>query len=318
MSFNQFKPTGTIPHNHLLKLMDYSREDIYEILHLALKLKRERQAGIKHTMLSGKTLALIFTMNSTRTRLSFEMGMRQLGGDVLFLSSADIQLSRGESIYDTAMVLNRMGIHGVMIRTFEQDHVDDLAKYGTYPVINGLTDSWHPCQVLADIMTVYENFNTLDNIKLTFCGEGNNMSHSLMVICAKLGIEIAIAGPKAYSPKQEIVDYARSIGGKVTITDNLEEALKGADVVYTDVFFSMGQKDDPNKLPSLMPYQVNAKSLELTGKDSTIFLHCLPAHRGEEVTGEVIDGPKSRVFDEAENRLHAQKAVLVLLMDRNI
>lgn len=316
MKFEDYKEKGWIPHKHLLSLNDYSKEDIYEILKLAIRLKKERAAGVKHNILNGKTLALIFTMNSTRTRLSFEMGMRQLGGDILFLSAADIQLSRGESIYDTAMVLNRMGLSGVMIRTFEQQHVDDLAKFGTYPVINGLTDSWHPCQVLGDILTVYENFNTFDNIKLTFSGEGNNMSHSLLVICAKLGIEIAIASPKNYAPKPEVVEYARKFSDKITITDNLNEALKGADVVYTDVFFSMGQKDDPMKRPSLMPYQINKDNFKLTGKDSTIFLHCLPAHRGEEVTTEVIDGPNSRIFDEAENRLHIQKAILALLLTK--
>jgi ornithine carbamoyltransferase len=317
MNFNNYKPIGKIPQKHMLSLNDYSREDIYEILKLAIKLKKERAEGIKHDIMKDKTLALIFTMNSTRTRLSFEMGMRQLGGDTLFLSAADIQLSRGESIYDTAMVLNRMGLSGVMIRTFEQQHVDDLAKFGTYPVINGLTDSWHPCQVLADIMTVYENFGTLDGLKLTFSGEGNNMSHSLMVICAKLGIEYAVAGPKEYAPKPEIVDYARNIGGKVLITDDIEAAMKGSDVIYSDVFFSMGQKDDPNKKGALMPFQVNSRALSMTGKDSTIFLHCLPAHRGEEVTAEIIDGPHSRVFDEAENRLHSQKAILALLLNKN-
>lgn len=316
MNFNDYKPKGSISERHMLSLNDYSREDIYEILKLALKLKKERAEGIKHDIMKDKTLALIFTMNSTRTRLSFEMGMRQLGGDTLFLSAADIQLSRGESIYDTAMVLNRMGLSGVMIRTFEQQHVDDLAKYGTYPVINGLTDSWHPCQVLADIMTVYENFGTLEGLKITFSGEGNNMSHSLMVICAKLGIDYAVAGPKAYAPKPEIVEYSRSFGSKVLVTDNIEEAMYGADVVYSDVFFSMGQKDDPNKNGALMPFQVNQRSFSMTGKDSTIFLHCLPAHRGEEVTSEIIDGPNSRVFDEAENRLHAQKAVLALLLGK--
>lgn len=316
MNFSEYKSKGYIEHKHLLHLIDYSTSEICEILHLAMKLKREHYEGVEHKHLKGKTLALIFTMNSTRTRLSFEMGMRQLGGDVLFLSSQDIQLSRGESIYDTAMVLNRMGLSGVMIRTFEQKHVDDLAKYGTYPVINGLTDSWHPCQVLADLLTVYENFNTFDNIKLTFMGEGNNMAHSLIVICAKLGVEIAIGCPKNYSPKREIVDYARSIGGKVTVTQDIGEALKGADAVYTDVFFSMGQRDDPEKYCALMPYQVNKESFALTGKDSTIFLHCLPAHRGEEVTADIIDGSMSRVFDEAENRLHVQKAVLCLLLNR--
>ena len=316
MNFNDYVAKGTIKQSHLLSLQDYSKEDIYEILKLALKLKKERLEGIKHTMLSGKTLALIFTMNSTRTRLSFEMGMRQLGGDILFLSAADIQLSRGESIHDTAMVLNRMGLSGVMIRTFEQEHVDDLAKFGTYPVINGLTDSWHPCQVLADVLTVYENFGRFDGIKIAFCGEGNNMSHSLMVICSKLGMKIAVVGPKAYSPKPEIIEYCRNIGGDVLVTDNQELGMKDADVVYADVFFSMGQKDDPNKKISLMPYQVNAKSVAMTGKKSTIFLHCLPAHRGEEVTSEIIDGPISRIFDEAENRLHVQKAVLLLLLDK--
>lgn len=314
MKFEEYKPLGKINNENLLKLQDYTKEEIFEILHLALKLKAEMKAGVKHDILKGQTLALIFTMNSTRTRVSFEMGMRQLGGDVLFLSSQDIQLSRGESIKDTALVLNRMGIHGVMIRTFLQSHVDELAEYGTYPVINGLTDFWHPCQVLADLMTIYEKFGTFDNIKLAFCGEGNNMAHSLMVICAKIGVKCAIVGPKNYSPKQEVIDYCESIGGDIQVTDSIEEGLKDADAVYTDVFFSMGQQDDVNKKDAIMPYQVNAKSFAMTGKDTSIFLHCLPAHRGEEVTSEVIDGDKSVIFDEAENRLHAQKAVLALLM----
>ncbi len=316
VNFNDYKPIKSIPHTHLLHLKDYSTESIYEILKYAIELKNEMKTGIRNTILSGKTLALIFTMNSTRTRLSFEMGMRQLGGDVLFLSSTDIQLSRGESIYDTAKVLNRMGLSGVMIRTFEQDHVNDLAKHGDYPVINGLTDSWHPCQVLADLLTVYENFGKFEGIKLAFCGEGNNMAHSLIIICAKLGVEIAIIGPSAYQPKKEVVEYARSIGGKVTITDDRALGLKDADVIYTDVFFSMGQQNDPNKFPSLMKYQVNAEGMKMTGKENSIFLHCLPAHRGEEVTSEVIDGEQSRVFDEAENRLHVQKAVLALLINK--
>jgi ornithine carbamoyltransferase len=209
-----------------------------------------------------------------------------------------------------------MGLSGVMLRTFDQQHVEDLAKFGDYPVINGLTEMWHPCQVLADLMTVYENFGTFDNIKLTFSGEGNNMCHSLMEICSKLGVEFAVAGPKNFAPKPEIVEYAKSFGGKITVTDDIKKAMKGSDVIYSDVFFSMGQKDDPIKKPSLMPFQVNKESFAMTGKDSTIFLHCLPAHRGEEVTSDIIDGPMSRIFDEAENRLHVQKAILVLLLGK--
>ncbi|MDR1093048.1 MAG: ornithine carbamoyltransferase [Clostridiales bacterium] len=312
MDLHNYKPKGTILQRHLLSLADYSRNDIYEILHLAKLLKLWQKKGKKHELLKGKTLAMIFAKSSTRTRISFEQGIRQLGGQSLFLSSADIQLGRGETIGDTAKVLSRYGIDGVMIRTFKQSDVEELARAGDFPVINGLTDDFHPCQALADIMTVYEVFGALADVKLTFIGDGNNVAHSLMLAGAKTGMEVVCCCPKGHEPSPQVVETARKFG-HITVTDNLDEAAADARVLYTDVFFSMGQADDREKREALAPYQVNAAVLKKAAKDA-IFLHCLPAHRGEEVTADVIDGPQSRIFDEAENRLHAQKAVMSLLM----
>lgn len=240
------------------------------------------------------------------------MGMRQLGGDALFLSTNDIQLGRGEPISDTVRVLERYGISGIMIRTFKQSDVEDLAKYGSIPIINGLTDLCHPCQVLADLLTIWEHFGNLAGRKLAFFGDGNNMANSLMIGCAKCGMEVAIACPEGYEPDQTFLHTAQRFA-KVTVTHDPFEAAKGADALYTDVFFSMGQKPEQEKFDAMMKFQVNGKILA-AAKPEAIFLHCLPAHRGEEVTEEVIDGPASLIFDEAENRLHAQKAVMYLLM----
>lgn len=314
MDVSSYKPKGRIEHKHLLNLLDYSTADIYEILHLAGSLKAAFKRGKKHELLKGKTLAMIFSKSSTRTRVSFEMGMHQLGGHTLFLSSNDIQLGRGETIPDTAGVLSGYGIDGIMIRTFKQSDVEDLAKYGNFSVINGLTDDFHPCQALADIFTLYETYGHLNGIKLAYFGDGNNMAHSLMLAGAKTGMNVCICSPKGFQPNPDITAAAQKFGN-VTVTESVEEAAEGADALYTDVFFSMGQAKDPKKEKALMPYQVNADVLAMAKKDA-VFMHCLPAHRGEEVTEDVIDSTHSIIFQEAENRLHAQKAVMCLLMGK--
>lgn len=315
MDFNSYKPTGKIKNKHMLTLKDYSSEEIFELLKTAIDLKKKQYAGEPHEYLKGKTLALIFAKSSTRTRISFEQGIRQLGGAGLFLSTNDIQLGRGEPIKDTVRVLERMNIDGIMIRTFLQSDLDELAKWGHIPVINGLTDDYHPCQVLADLLTVYEKFGKFEGLKLTFFGDGFNMANSLLLGCAKVGMDICICSPKGFEPKAEIVDAAKksAIGGKITITNDINEAIRGCDVVYTDVFFSMGQEKSEDKVNAMMPMQVNDAMMKKANPDA-IFLHCLPAHRGEEVTDEIIESPQSWVFQEAENRLHAQKAVMYLLM----
>ncbi len=302
---------------HLLSLHDWSTEDILYALDLAEKLKKEQKAGIPHPLLAGKTLGMIFTKSSTRTRVSFEVGMYQLGGNALFLSSNDIQLGRGETIHDTAKVLSRF-LDGIMIRTFKQEDVEDLAKYGSIPIINGLTDLLHPCQILADLLTVKEHCGGLAGKKMAYVGDGNNITHSLLYGCAKVGMDIAVATPENYACDPEVVKNAladaEKTGAKITITTDPKEAVKDADAVYTDTWVSMGQEDQKaEKIKSFSPYQVNEELFSLAKKDA-IFLHCLPAYRGYEVTDEVIDGPNSAVFDEAENRLHAQKAVMVMLM----
>lgn len=303
---------------HLLTLQDWSEDEIYQSLSLALKLKSMQKKGQEQTCLAGKTLAMIFAKSSTRTRVSFEVGTKQLGGHALFLSTADIQLGRGEPISDTAQVLSRM-VDGIMIRTFRQSDLEELAKYGSIPIINGLTDEFHPCQILADLLTIYEHKGTLKGLKLAFVGDGNNMAHSLMIGCSKLGMDVAVASPDGYKPNPIYTAWsvanAAAQGSKVTVCTDPLEACKDADVICTDVWASMGQEGEAAERRKAFEgvYQVNDKALEVA-KPDCIFLHCLPAHRGEEVAAEVIDGRHSVVFDEAENRLHAQKAVLSLLM----
>jgi len=302
---------------HLLTLHDWSTEEILDTLDLADKLKYEQKNGIEHHLLKGKTLGMIFTKSSTRTRVSFEVGMYQLGGSALFLSSNDIQLGRGETIYDTANVLSRF-LDGIMIRTYKQSDVEDLAKYGQIPIINGLTDLVHPCQILADFQTIREHKGKLSGLKLAYIGDGNNMAHSLLYGGAKVGMEIAIATPKEYECDKEVVknamEDAAKTGTKLTITNDPKEAIKDADVVYADTWVSMGQEDEKaKKIKIFKDYQID-KELFSHAKSDAIFLHCLPAYRGYEVTEDVIDGPNSVIFDEAENRLHAQKAVMVKLM----
>ena len=303
---------------HLLTLHDWSKDDILSTLDLADELKKKQKQGIEHHLLKGKTLGMIFSKSSTRTRVSFEVGMYQLGGSALFLSANDIQLGRGESIYDTANVLSRF-LDGIMIRTYKQSDVEDLAKYGTIPIINGLTDLVHPCQILADFQTIREHKGgALGGLKLAYIGDGNNMAHSLLYGGAKVGMDVAVATPAAYMCDAQVVknamEDAKETGAKLTITNDPCEAIAGADVVYADTWVSMGQENEKaEKIKVFKDYQINKELFSKAAKDA-IFLHCLPAYRGYEVTEDVIDGPQSVIFDEAENRLHAQKAVMVKLM----
>lgn len=300
-----------------ISLHDYSCHQIEKLLSLASELKAKQKNGIPYPVLKGKTLGMIFTKSSTRTRVSFEVGMTQLGGYPLFLSSADIQLGRGETIYDTANVLSRF-LDGIMIRTYDHQDVLDLAKYATIPVINGLTDLLHPCQVLADLLTIQEHKGKLAGLKLAYLGDGNNMAHSLLYGCAKMGLDISIATPQGYECSDEVVANAREdakqSGAAIDISSDPERAISGADVVYADTWVSMGQEaEKAERVKIFAPYQINAE-LFSKADDDAIFLHCLPAYRGYEVTEDIIDGPHSVIFDEAENRLHAQKAVMATLM----
>ncbi len=297
---------------HLLKLMDFSKEDINEVLELAADLKYKKKNGIPHELLKGKSLGMIFEKSSTRTRVSFEVGMYDLGGNPMFLSSNDLQIGRGEPTQDTARVLSRF-LDGIMIRTFEQKEVEDLAKYGSIPVINGLTDYCHPCQVLADLMTIKEHKGRLEGLKLCFIGDGNNMANSLIVGGIKMGMKVAIACPETHKPDAELMKWADE-NGEFLCTDNIKEAAKDADVLVTDVWASMGQEAEANERKKIFAgFQINSDIMKLAASDAMV-LHCLPAHRGEEITAEVFEEHANEIFDEAENRLHAQKAVLVKLM----
>jgi len=303
---------------HLLCLSQWTSEEIIETLKLAEKLKYENKHGIRHNhLLKGKSLGLIFSKSSTRTRVSFEVAMYQLGGYTMFLSTNDIQLGRGETVSDTAKTLSRY-IDGIMIRTYKQSDVEELAAYGTIPIINGLTDSQHPCQVLADLQTIKEYKGKFKGLKLAYVGDGNNVANSLMIGCAKVGMDITVATPKGYECDEQSVNHAKEAaaqtGATVITCHDPIEAVKDADVVYTDTWVSMGMETEKEeRVKVFMPYQVN-KELMQKAKEDAIFMHCLPAYRGFEVSADVIDGPQSVVFDEAENRLHAQKAVLVKLM----
>ena len=302
---------------HLLDIGDLSSSEINDLIILSKKLKEEQKNGVSHHLCKGKTLGMIFTKSSTRTRVSFETGIYQLGGYPLFLSSNDIQLGRGETISDTAKTLSRY-IDGIMIRTFKQSDVEDLARYGSVPVINGLTDLMHPCQILADLFTIYEYKGDLKGLKLAYVGDGNNVANSLLQGCVKAGMDISVATPGGFECDAKIstfaVEESKSMGSKVSLCESPEEAVSGADVVYTDTWISMGKESEKeNRIKTFMPYQVNTQLMS-KAKNNAIFMHCLPAYRGYEVTAEVIDGPHSVVFDEAENRLHVQKAVMAMLM----
>ena len=294
---------------HLLKLLDWSPEEITDVLNLADQLKYEKKNGIQHHILKGKTLGLIFQKSSTRTRVSFEVGMYDLGGSALFLSSNDLQIGRGEPVEDTARVLSRY-LDGIMIRTFEQAEVEKLAEYGSIPIINGLTDFCHPCQVLADLMTIREHKGSIKGRKLCYIGDGNNMANSLIVGGIKMGMKVAIGCPKNYQPDAEIMKWAAE-NGDFLCTDDVFEAAKDADVLYTDVWASMGQEGEAEERKKIFKgYQINA-DLMAVAKEDAMVMHCLPAHRGEEITADVLEAHANEIFDEAENRLHAQKAVLV-------
>ena len=298
---------------HLLKLLDLSKEDIIGILNLADQLKYERRHGIAHPLLAGKTLGMIFQKSSTRTRVSFETGIYQLGGQWLFLSSRDLQIGRGEPVEDTARVLSRY-LDGIMIRTFAQAEVESLAEYGSIPVINGLTDFCHPCQVLADLMTVREHKGILEGLKMCYIGDGNNMANSLIVGGLKVGMSVAVACPAAHRPDSAVLDFAAGYGDKFLLTESCAEAAAGADVIFTDVWASMGQEEEAaQRRVAFAGYQVNRELLAAANPECMV-QHCLPAHRGEEITADVFEEHAEEIFDEAENRLHAQKAVMVTLM----
>ncbi len=299
--------------NHLLKMLDLSKEEILELLNLADQLKYEQKHGISHAHLKGQTLGMIFQKASTRTRVSFEVGMSQLGGSALFLSSRDLQIGRGEPVEDTARVLSRY-LDGIMIRTFAQQEVEDLAQHGSIPIINGLTDFAHPCQVLADLMTVREHKGRLEGVKLCYIGDGNNMANSLIVGALKVGMHVSIATPENYRPDASVLEFAKAYDDKFQLCTDPKQAAAGADAVFTDVWASMGQESEAQlRKQAFAGYQINDALLKFCAGDVMV-QHCLPAHRGEEITAEVFELHADEIFDEAENRLHAQKAVMVKLM----
>ncbi|MBN1499475.1 MAG: ornithine carbamoyltransferase [Spirochaetes bacterium] len=302
---------------HLLKDSDLSRDEIISVFELTAKLKKAVKSGKKHALLNGRTLGMIFEKSSTRTRVSFETGMYQLGGHALFLSKNDIQIGRGETIADTSRVLSRY-LDGIMIRTFEQNKINELAEYSSIPVINGLTDDYHPCQALTDYFTIFERVKTLKNVKLAFIGDGNNMVNSLLLTGAILGIDVSVACPAAYTVKPEILEEvmkaASSSGSKITVTDDINLAAYKADYIYTDVWASMGQEEEMNERKKhFESYRISKKLLSDNCPDALV-MHCLPAHRGEEIDADVLESENSIVFDEAENRLHTQKAIMAMLM----
>ncbi len=296
-----------------LKMQDLNHDELMEILELAEKLKYEKKNGIPHEILKGKTLGMIFEKSSTRTRVSFETGIYQLGGMGLFLSSKDTQLGRGEPIRDTARVMSRY-LDGIMIRTFGQEIVEELAEYASIPVINALTDYAHPCQVLADLLTIKEHKGSFEGKKMCFIGDGNNMANSLIVGGLLSGMDVAVATPDDYKPHPTVLDFASKYGSKFTLTNDIFEAARDCDALFTDVWSSMGQEDEANKRKiAFEGYQINADVMAKANKGAMV-QHCLPAHRGEEITDDVFEAHATEIFDEAENRLHAQKAVMAKLM----
>lgn len=298
---------------HLLKMMDLETEDIFEILNLADQLKYEQAHGIPHNHLKGKTLGMIFQKASTRTRVSFETGMYQLGGHPLFLSASEMQIGRGEPVQDTARVLSRY-LDGIMIRTFQQSEVENLAEYGSIPVINGLTDLSHPCQVLADLMTVREYKNNLEGLNMCYIGDGNNMANSLTVGCLKVGMNVSLACPEGYYPAPTVLEFAKNYPNNFKLVNDPKEAAVDADVLFTDVWASMGQEGEAEqRRKAFVGYQINDEIMSLAKPDAMV-QHCLPAHREEEITTKVFEQHANQIFDEAENRLHAQKAVMLMLM----
>ena len=300
---------------HLLKLADLSSDEITQLLNLADQLKYEKKNGIEHHYLKGKTLGMIFQKSSTRTRVSFEVGMYDLGGSALFLSSNDLQIGRGEPVEDTARVMSRY-LDGIMIRTYSQEEVETLAKYGSIPIINGLTDYCHPCQVLADLMTIREHKKVIAGKKLCYIGDGNNMANSLIVGGIKMGMSVSIGCPDNYKPDSEIMKWAQE-NGSFECTSDIHQAAKDADVLYTDVWASMGQEGEAAiRRKAFFGYQINDSIMSVAKPDAMV-MHCLPAHREEEITSKVFEEHADEIFDEAENRLHAQKAVLVKLLSND-
>lgn len=298
---------------NLLKLLDLSTEEIVGILDLADQLKYERKHNIPHELLKGQTLGMIFQKSSTRTRVSFETGMYQLGGHALFLSSRDLQIGRGEPVQDTARVLSRY-LDGIMIRTFEQKEVEDLAKFGSIPVINGLTDFCHPCQVLADLMTIREKFGSFSGLKMCFIGDGNNMANSLIVGGLKVGMNVAVATPDGYKPDGAVLEFTKGYGDKFALETDPFMAASGADILITDTWTSMGEEAEKEERKKIFKdYQINRQLLAAANAGAMV-QHCLPAYRGQEITEEVFEEHADEIFNEAENRLHAQKAVMVKLM----
>lgn len=303
-----------------LKMDDLSKDEILDILNLADQLKYEHKHNIPHEILKGKSLGMIFEKNSTRTRVSFEVGMYELGGNALFLSSRDLQLGRGEPVEDTARTLSRF-LHAILIRTYSQEEIEGLSKYSTIPIINGLTDVEHPCQVLADLMTIREYKNILEGLNIAYVGDGNNMAHSLIIGTLKVGMNLSIACPKNYMPKDEYLKRGEELAllenKTFNITSTPSEAVKNADVVFTDVWTSMGHEtEEKDRKKAFQGFQINKELMSLA-KDNALVLHCLPAHRGEEITTEIIEEHSNEIFDETENRLHAQKAILVKLLKNN-
>jgi len=302
---------------HFIDLKDVTAAELSDLLDLAVKMKHETKTGVPHPILAGKTLGMIFAKSSTRTRVSFEVGMFQLGGHALYLNTQDIHLGRGETIHDTAKVMSRF-LDAIMIRTYAHQDVLDLASYGSIPIINGLTDLMHPCQAVADLMTVREHFGTLKGLKLAYVGDGNNVANSLLQACARVGMDVAVAAPAGYTCDPDCIadaqEQAALQGSRVILTEDPDEAATDADVLYADTWVSMGQeKEKASRLAIFQSYQVNDRLMALA-HPGAVFLHCLPAYRGYEVTASIIDGPASLVFDEAENRLHAQKAIMASLM----
>ena len=301
---------------NLLKLLDLSTEEIIGILDLADQLKYERKHNIPHELLKGQTLGMIFQKSSTRTRVSFETGMYQLGGHALFLSSRDLQIGRGEPVQDTARVLSRY-LDGIMIRTFEQKEVEDLAKFGSIPVINGLTDFCHPCQVLADLMTIREKFGSFSGLKMCFIGDGNNMANSLIVGGLKVGMNVAVATPDGYKPDGAVLEFTKGYGDKFALETDPFMAASGADILITDTWTSMGEEAEKEERKKIFKdYQIN-RQLLVAANAGAMVQHCLPAYRGQEITEDVFEEHADEIFNEAENRLHAQKAVMVKLMKKD-
>jgi ornithine carbamoyltransferase len=305
--------TESLKGRHFTRVADWSGEELLQALDLADDLKERQSRREEHHLLPGRTLGMIFQKPSTRTRVSFEVGIFQLGGMGLYLAASDLQLGRGETLKDTATVLSRY-LDGLMIRTFAQEDVEVLARHATIPVINGLTDSSHPCQALTDVMTIRERLGRLEGVRVAYFGDGNNVCASLMVACAKLGMEFVAATPEGYEPEERVVEIAREAGGTVELTHDPREAAQGADVLYTDVWTSMGQEEEKERrLEDLAGFGIDESLVRLAG-DNAIVLHCLPAHYGEEIAEDVLYGPQSAVWDQAENRLHAQKALMALVI----